>query len=402
MRKVYFLLLCSFLMCVSDLVGRNKALAVIPFEMVGNYVVVKVRINDSSPLRFILDSGVRNTIITELFPEDNLNLKYIDQKQLQGLGQGKTINTSVSKSNDIILTRAISLTDKTILLLQEDIFNLTSQTGTKINGLLGFDFFSDYITEIDYSKRKIKFYQRESFVAPPEFGIMPMTIENQKMYIHLSILETVSERRSIKMFIDTGAELSAWFQTLTNKAIEIPEKSIQGRIGQGFSGEITGYFARVPQICIANFCVKDPVVAFPDPVAISEIIKNSDRDGTIGSQLLSRFDLIIDVFSKTFYFKPNRNFNKPFVYNIAGIEVVQTLSQLSYFEVINVWNNSPAQKAGVMIGDIVLEVNNENIFKFSLSELRGFFEKPSKRPLRLMLSRDGKHIVLNIKMEAKI
>ncbi len=402
MRKVYFLLLFAFFILVSDLEGRNKPVAIIPFEMVGNYVVVKVRINDSNPLRFILDSGVRNTIITELFPEDNLNLKYIDQKQLQGLGQGKTINTSVSKSNDIILTRAISLTDKTILLLQEDIFNLTSQTGTKINGLLGFDFFSDYITEIDYSKRKIKFYQRESFVAPPEFGIMPMTIENQKMYIHLSILETVSERRSIKMFIDTGAELSAWFQTLTNKAIEIPEKSIQGRIGQGFSGEITGYFARVPQICIANFCVKDPVVAFPDPVAISEIIKNSDRDGTIGSQLLSRFDLIIDVFSKTFYFKPNRNFNKPFVYNIAGIEVVQTLSQLSYFEVINVWNNSPAQKAGVMIGDIVLEVNNENIFKLSLSELRGFFEKPSKRPLRLMLIRDGKHIVLNINMETKI
>lgn len=402
MRKVYFLLLFSFLVLVSDLEGRNKPVAIIPFEMVGNYVVVKVRINDSSPLRFILDSGVRNTIITELFPEDELNLKYVDQKQLQGLGQGQKLNTSVSKSNDIILTKKVSLTDKTILHLQEDIFNLTSQTGTKINGLLGFDFFSDYITEIDYSKRKIKFYQPKDFVAPPDFGIMPMTIENQKMYIHLSILETVSERRSIKMFIDTGAELSAWFQTLTNKAIEIPEKSIQGRIGQGFSGEITGYFARVPQICIANFCVKDPVVAFPDPVAISEIIKNSDRDGTIGSQLLSRFDLIIDAFSKNFYFKPNRNFNKPFVYNIAGIEVVQTLSQLSYFEVINVWNNSPAQKAGVMFGDIVLEVNNENILKYSLSELRGYFEKPSKRPLRLLLNRNGKNIVLDINMEAKI
>jgi hypothetical protein len=402
MRKIYFILLFGLLIWVTNLVARNKPVAVIPFEMVGKYVVVKVRINDSSPLRFILDSGVRRTIVTELFPEDNLSLVYDDQRQIQGLGQGLTLDAAESKSNKIVLNRKISISDKTIFVLKEDIFNLTRQTGTKINGLLGFDFFSDYITEIDYSKRKIKFYKRESFVPPSDFGRMPMTIENQKMYIQLSILETVSERRAIKMFIDTGAELSAWFQTLTNKAIEIPEKSIQGRIGQGFSGEITGYFARVPQICIANFCVKDPVVAFPEPAAISEIIKNSDRDGTIGSQLLSRFDLIIDVFSKNFYFKPNRNFKKPFVYNIAGIEVLQTLIQLSYFEVVNVWNDSPAQKAGVKTGDIVLEINNVNIFKYSLSELRGYFEKPSKRPLQLLLSRDGKKILVKINMEAKI
>jgi len=158
--------------------------------------------------------------------------------------------------------------------------------------------------QIDYTARKVRFYDKDKISVPKGYGVMPMTVEKQKMYINLSVLETDSARRSIKMLIDTGAELNAWFQTLTNKAITIPEKSIHGRIGQGLSGEVTGIFARVPQICIANFCVKNPIVVFPDSAVIAGIIQNSDRDGTIGSQLLSRFNLIIDPFNKQFYFKP--------------------------------------------------------------------------------------------------
>ena len=47
------------------------------------------------------------------------------------------------------------------------------------------------------------------------------------MYLHLSVLETEEELRTIKMLIDTGAELTAWFQTLTNNAVRIPQKSVK-------------------------------------------------------------------------------------------------------------------------------------------------------------------------------
>ena len=267
---------------------------------------------------------------------------------------------------------------------------------------MGYDFLSDYIVEIDYQKAKIRFYKPENFNVPKDFGVMPMIIEKQKMYIFLSVLETVSERRTIKMLIDTGAELNAWFQTLTNDAINIPGKSIPGRIGQGLSGEINGFYARVPQICIANFCVKDPVVAFPDSSAIAKIMLNSDRDGTIGSQLLSRFNLIIDPFEKKFYFKPNQSFRKPFTYNIAGIEIMLTSEHSSQVEVINVWKNSPAEIAGVKIGDIIQEVNSIKTNSISLSELRYYFERPSRYDLMLIVFRNSEIKEFKIKMEEKI
>lgn len=402
MRRTLFFLFSCWLYFLPFLNGRNKAVATIPFERVGSYIVVNVKINSSNTLRLILDSGVRNTIITQLFSDDNIEFNLLEDRQLQGLGEGKTLNAGMSYGNKIQLDRNLVLKNKTILLLKDDVFNLANQTGTKINGLLGYDFFSDYIVEIDYQRAKIRFYNPKHFNVPKGFGVMPMIIEKQKMYITLSLLETVSERRSIKMLIDTGAELNAWFQTLTNDAVNIPGKSIQGRIGQGLSGEINGFYARVPQICIANFCVKDPVVAFPDSSAIAQIMLNSDRDGTIGSQLLSRFNLIIDPFGKQFYFKPNRSFNKHFSYNIAGIEVMLTSDYFHQVEVINVWKNSPAEIAGLEIGDIIMEVNSIKTSSISLSELRYYFERPSKSDLKLIVVRNAEVKELRIKMKEKI
>lgn len=403
MSKFQLLILFWYILVgCSDLFAGSKPVASIPFEMVGSYVVVPVRINQSSSLRFILDSGVRNTIVTELLPGDSLSLSFQNSRDLQGLGRGNSLNAYVSDGNTLKLGRKLQFDNKTVYVLKEDVFNLSRQTGSKINGLIGSDFFDNYVVEIDYSSKRLRFYEPENMVVPKGYGVMPMTIEKQKMYIHLSVLETDSARRSIKMLIDTGAELSAWFQTLTNKAITIPEKSIHGRIGEGLSGEVTGIFARVPQICIANFCVKDPIVAFPDSAAISEIVRTSDRDGTIGSQLLKRFNLIIDTFNKKFYFKPNSSFNKPFVYNIAGIEIAQTLAFFPQIEVINVWKGSPAERAGVKVGDVITEINFEKVFTMTLSDVRGYFEKSSVKPLKIVVRRGDATHDFEIDIKAKI
>ena len=401
MKRFLLLVYIVFLFVPLQALPKNKVLTSIPFEMVGGYIVINVSVNEAKSLRFILDSGVRNTIITELHEGDNISLNYTKEQDVQGLGRGNSLNAMVSESN-VLKIGKLKLTNKTILVLKDDFLNLSLQTGTKINGLLGVDFFQNYTVQLDYSSKRIKFYDNKDFEAPKGYGVMPMTIERQKMFIHLSVLETDTARRSIKMLIDTGAQLNAWFQTLTNKSITIPEKSIKGKIGEGLSGEVTGIFARVPQICIANFCVKNPIVVFPDSAAIYEIIKNSDRDGTIGSQLLSRFNLIIDIFNKKFYFKPNSTFNNPFTYNIAGIEVAQTILFLPQIEVVNVWKGSPAEKAGIKTGDIISEINFEKVFSMSLSQARGYFDQPSKKPLKMKILRENEEIKVEVEMNAKI
>ncbi len=401
MRK--FLILIYLILFIPLFVSakRNKPVAVVPFEMAGSYIVLKARINGSAPLNFILDTGVRNTIITALNTEDSISLNLSELRDVRGLGYGVDIKAYMSHQNLIGIGR-LNLENRSLMVLEKDIFNLTRYTGMVINGIIGVDLLKDHIVYIDYGTHRVSFYKPEGFIVPKGFGEMPMKVEGQKMYIQLSVLETDTARRTIKMLIDTGAQLTAWFQTLTNQAINIPEKSIHGRIGEGLSGEITGYYARVPQICISSFCVKNPVVAFPDSVTIAALVGNTDRDGTIGSQFLNRFNMIIDFAGRKFCFKPNHNFKNPFNYNIAGVEVAQAGDILPQAEVINVWKNSPAERAGLQQGDIITMINREWIFAMSITQVRAFFEKQSSRPLIVTYQRNSQNYEAEIDMTPKI
>ena len=382
--------------------NRQKSIESIPFELVGSYVVIKVKINDSSPLNLILDSGIRNTIITELMEGDRISLNYSDVKELMGLGGGNHLGALTSNFNTLKIGKLI-LQPKTVYVLQEDIFNLSKHSGSKINGLIGVDFFEDYIIEIDYSSRRIRFFDNQKvFKCPNGYGVIPMTIEGQKMFIQLSVLESDSTRKNVNMLIDTGAELNSWFQSFKNGSVHVPDKGIRGTIGQGLNGEIVGKFGRLSQICFGEFCLNDPIVSFPDSASIADIVKNSDRDGTIGSQLLSRFNLFIDYYHKQFYLKPNGNFRNRFKYNVAGIEISQIIPFFPQAEVWLIWENSPAAIAGVKVGDQIIEINGQKAFQLDINEIKYIFETPSNKPLHLVVLRDEKEISFKIDMKSHL
>jgi hypothetical protein len=396
-------LVIFFIFFFTDISAANKVKKVgsIPFEMVGTSIVIRVKINDSSLLNLILDSGIRNTIITELQPGDKITINYSDVKDLMGLGGGKQLNAYSSDYNTE-KTGKIKLTNKTVYVLQDNIFNLSKHSGTKTNGLIGIDFFKDYIVEINYSIKRIKFYEPGSFDLPKGYDVLPIKTEFQKLFVELWALQADSTRKQVKMMIDTGAELNAWFQTWKEGSVNLPKKWINGTIGEGLNGLITGKYGHIPEICFGKFCLNNPIVSFPDSASIKGILNNSKRDGTIGSQILSRFNFFIDCGQKKLYFKPNENFRSRYSYNVAGIEIIQTVPFLPLTEVMSVWQGSPADLAGVLLGDKIIEINGEPALNKSMNEIRKIFETPSRAPLKLKLLREGKEISVTIDMTDKL
>lgn len=399
-RAVFFCLILLFFNNAFAAITPRRVES-IPFQQIGSYVVVTVRINDSSPLNLILDSGVRNTIITELQTGDRITLNYSDVKELMGLGGGNHLDAYVSSCNKIKIGR-LKMENKAVYVLSDNVFNLSKHSGTKINGLIGADFFQDYTVEIDYSAKRIRFFEPTLFDPPKGYGMLPITIEAQKLFVELAVLNPDSSRQQVKMLIDTGAELNAWFQTITAESVHLPSKWINGTVGEGLNGIINGKFGRIPEILVGEFKLIKPIVSFPDSVSVSQIISNSKRDGTIGSQLLSRFNLIFDYTHKKLFFKPNENFKTRYSYNIAGVEIVQLTPFLPITEVLTVWNNSPAAMAGVMAGDKILEINGERAVSMSINEVRKVFETPSNKALKLTLIRDAAEIQVEIDMHDKI
>jgi len=383
--RAFLLFIAVVLFHSVTMAGNHRSkIASVPFEVVGTYIVVKARINESSPLNFILDSGLGSTIVTELSAEDSLTLRHSDKITLNGLGKGKEIEAMISRGNTLQAGK-IKFVNQMVNLLEEDIFNLSEFTGKKINGLLGSDFFQDQVVWIDYDKERITFYESSSFVIPNGYVAIPLIIKDNKMYSTMLVSQGQGKPAEAKMLIDTGAELAAWLRVHDN--IRLPSKKIYGYIGQGLNGEIKGHLGRVPRLYFGGHSLHNPVVSFPDSACIADIMQDIERDGTVGSQILSRFNLIFDEPNELLYIRPNHNFRKPFRYNIAGMEIVkqQTLPYLP--EIYYVWQQSPAERAGIKSGDMILEINGMNGFNADINDIRHFFENPSRRPLIVTILR---------------
>jgi hypothetical protein len=401
MRNNVLAILSLFLATVVVASNNRSKIASIPFEVVGTYVVVKVQINESTPLNFILDSGLGSTIVTELTTEDSLSLKSYKKTKLNGLGSGKEIFALVSQGNSL-QTGRMKFVNQTVNLLEQDIFNLSAYTGRKINGLLGSDFFQDHVVKVDYSTQRITFYESSTFEIPRGYVAIPLTFKDDKMYAKILVADRSGKPREVSMLIDSGAELAAWFRSFGNDAIKVPEKRLHGYIGQGLNGDIEGYIGKLPRIYFGGHVLHNPIVSFPDSITISDAIKDINRNGTIGSQILSRFNLIFDEPNEMLYIKPNSNFRKDFVYNVAGVETVKQANFPFLPEVFYVWSDSPADLAGVKPGDLILDINGQSGFKTDINEIRKIFEGHGKNKLTLSVLRNGINFTLNVDISGRL
>lgn len=230
MKQKYLLILCCFTILYSPLSARNKKLAVIPFKLLNSYVLVETRINQTAPLQLIYDSGVRNTIITELQSDDSLELKYSELRTLQGLGEGVSVDAYISQFNDLNF-RKITFPSKTVYVLKENYFRFSEQYGTKVNGFLGLDFSKDYVFEINYNWQCINIYSYDGYKAPSNYKSIPIVIKDNKMYIQAVVEYQNREKDTLNLLIDTGAQLNAWLSPAIQKQQDKLTKSIYGRVG---------------------------------------------------------------------------------------------------------------------------------------------------------------------------
>jgi predicted metalloprotease with PDZ domain len=87
--------------------------------------------------------------------------------------------------------------------------------------------------------------------------------------------------------------------------------------------------------------------------------------GLIGNDLLRRFNTILDYDRRTFHLTPNSHYLDPFDYTYTGLELYFENGEIFLGDVAK---DSPAEKAGLKEGDIVMAINNN--FSHNLTQLK--------------------------------
>ena len=259
-----------------------------------------------------------------------------------------------------------------------------------------------------------------------KYHFQDLEIINDKPFINLSI-NLNNHVNEFKLLIDTGLSDGLWL--FENDTINCSSSFFIDVLGRGIGGDIIGKRSRVEMLSFQNFAFSKALVSYPDSLLINTFDIIEGRNGSLGGEILKRFNCFLDYKNKRFYFKKNKFFNLPFNYNMSGIEVQHSGFQLikekssdavattviNYgkelkednfkyelkpnFEIYAVRKDSPADKVGLLVGDKIIKINNKVAYKLSIQSITDLFQSEEGKWITMIVDRAGIRFTVKFQLE---
>ncbi len=383
-----------------DIIGGKNKIS-FPFESYNNLIVVPVILNHRMPLRFVLDTGVRTSILTDRTFSDILNISYARKIPLVGADGDREIVAYVANGISLKLPGVVGQ-GQALLVLEEDYLQLKNYLGTEVHGILGYELFNRFIVEIDYASSILTLHEPYSYKPKRKRNVIHLEVQDTKPYIHTNFQLQDGTTINAKLMLDTGASHSLLLDMDSHPELKLPEKVVRANLGRGLGGDINGYIGRIGSIEFGKYSFDNVISSWPDRGSFADILRRTGRQGTLGGGILSRFTVIIDYFNGYLYYRKNQNFNNQFEYDMSGIEIRATGQKLNHFIISLLRKDSPATKIDLQLGDEIVAINGHLTKELTLGEVNSFFRSREGRKIRLELLRDDQKIVRKLRLERAI
>jgi hypothetical protein len=390
-----------------EILGQNDRPVTLPFELINNLIIIEASINGSVPLKFILDTGVGNTLITSLPNGEEIYLKSSRTVSLSGLGEGEPVEAFYSDDNLVNIGESIQGKEIELLFLKDDIFKLSSFMGTFVHGIIGYDLFASFAVEINYINKQIILYDTEEFKNKfdrlprnRKWAKIPIFIDDKKPYVEVDFKHKGGESYiPLRLLIDSGSSNAFSLYKMTHEEITVPKLRINTLIGVGLSGKVNGQLGRVKKMRIGgNYRLDEPVIAYPDSFAIRRAFTLGDRNGSLGGEVLRRFKIIFHYEGGYILLRENRDSGENFNYNVSGIEVNTPVPNIPLYVVSEVREGSPAEIEGIMKGDVIKYINGKAATTLELNEVINYLEKKKGSRLRIEVQRDSLYMQFRFRL----
>jgi hypothetical protein len=354
----------------------------IPFELNGNHIYIRGRVNNSQPLWFVLDTGAASSVINSSRARE-LGLEIREGFRAQGAGglveSGQVSGVSINLGE-------VSLDNLTIGTIP--LKSLEDSAGRRMDVILGYELFKSFVVEIDYETHQLSLHDRKNFVYAGTGEILPLTFAENHPYVRARI--TVPGREPIEgeFVIDLGSNFAVTLLPSFIKKHDILKtipKTILSR-GRGVGGEIPMPTGRIDKLEMGRFALENPVTVFPP----SGTFGREGKAGNIGSAVMRRFRLIFDYSRQRMILEPNKDFHDPFEFDMSGLALTTDSPAFTSMKVLRVIDASPAAEAGVKSGDEILAINNRPAAEFKIMNVRE------------LLKQEGRSVQLRIKRNEEI
>ncbi|MEQ9466756.1 MAG: aspartyl protease family protein [Ekhidna sp.] len=373
----------------------------IPFEQHNNLIIIPVTINRFLTLKFILDTGVENAILTEKLYADILDVNYIREIIIDGPGLVDSVEAYVANQVTFGLPGGVVGQNMNMLVLKEDYLKLSENIGDDVHGIIGYDIFSRFVVDVNYDDKIVTLYDPKSYKSDKKMVEVPIEIRGTKPFMPATIRQD-GKKTSLDIMVDTGASHAALIDYSYIDGIYLPEKTIVTRLGMGIAGEIPGHVGRMDSVTIECFDFSQMLVSAPFEGAYNKVIKRGARIGTFGGELLNRFHVIFDYSKKKMYLEKSKRYKNSFEYNMSGMSLNAVGENLDTLKVVHVDKGRPADKAGIKTGDVIRSINGKSLSSHSLSEINNLLQSRDGRKIKVKLCRDGEKVKVQFHLKRMI
>lgn len=355
-----------------------------PFKQYsGGVMMIKARLaNIPDSLNFILDTGSGGiSLDSSTCNEFNIPLTATDTT-IAGIGGLRKVA--------FVFDEILHLPGLEVKHLNFHVNNyevLTSVYGEKVDGIIGYSFFSRYIVSINFDSNYVEVYSPGKINYPkrgttlhPAFTSLP--------------IQWVNIRDRVKMgynfYFDTGAGLCLLMSDrfADDSSVLLSKRKPVITQAQGMGGKLQMRLTVMKEVKVGPYRFRHvPVYLYDD---IYNVTSYPFTGGLIGNDLLRRFNMIFNYPKREIHLTPNSHFREVFDYAYTGLGIYFTDGKIMVEDVIE---GSPAAKAKFMAGDELFAVNNN--FSHNINAYKNILQTPNEE-VKVIVIRNKLFVQLTI------
>ncbi len=382
------LVVALFIFMLSVNGTAQKPITSIPFELFGDFIIIKVNLDYSRPLNFIFDTGAGLTALDEdIVKELELSGKKIEMED--PYMDWQLIKHNIIEINDFVM-------ESNIKVYATDFDHLEISLGMDIDGIVGNDLLKHHALYINFDIKQIDIYNLGE--APKKGDAIPFMFDTTIPVVKGTVVLNNGESQDGGFYFITGASATLDFNSPFAKQNDIINKT-----GKHYSYLVKGlsevetphYEGHVISFAFGDQKIDDLPIGIS--TATSGIQASKKVAGIIGSQLIRIYNFSIDYKSNMIYLEKNETFNTNFNINCSGFDV-QLAKDKKTVLIHEVFENSPASEAGIQLNDELLKINGKSMQELNLQDVKKILKQEGEK-VTILLSNKGeeKNITLELR-----